>query len=291
MAGAIFNTVPPLAAGAGMKFDGERFSTAAAPRNLLDNSDFRHPVNQRKQSTYSKDSGYTIDRWMFYWNGDGTIEVKDGFISLSRATYTAQLFQKVQGLVSGRKYTIAAMVRGHGSINWRDVSNDIKSVATVNSDNWTVITASFVFEPVTSNQFGHPVFGIASESNKKIDICWAAIYDGDYTIDTLPAYQPKGYSAELAECRRYFRQNEKLNCVAAGADGYYSVAKTIEMRAVPAVTIGIFSPYGSPDVQASDDWTLSVSAESKGVVVLDFAHLPGVTNHGGALGVTLDANL
>ena len=34
------------------------------PRNLLDNSDFRNPVNQRGAKSYSV-SGYTIDRWFF----------------------------------------------------------------------------------------------------------------------------------------------------------------------------------------------------------------------------------
>ena len=32
------------------------------PRNLLDNSDFRNPVNQKGQTSYTE-VGYTIDRW------------------------------------------------------------------------------------------------------------------------------------------------------------------------------------------------------------------------------------
>ena len=39
-----------------------------------------------------------------------------------------------------------------------------------------------------------------------ITIAWAALYEGAYTADTLPAYVPKGYSAELAECQRYYRE-------------------------------------------------------------------------------------
>ena len=33
---------------------------------------------------------------------------------------------------------------------------------------------------------------------------WAALYEGSYTAETMPEYQPKGYGAELAECQRYF---------------------------------------------------------------------------------------
>ena len=37
-------------------------------------------------------------------------------------------------------------------------------------------------------------------------IKWAALYEGSYTADTLPPYVPKGYAAEFAECRRYYKR-------------------------------------------------------------------------------------
>ena len=42
-------------------------------------------------------------------------------------------------------------------------------------------------------------------SSGSISVEWAALYEGAYDASTLPAYQPKGYSAELAECRRYYK--------------------------------------------------------------------------------------
>lgn len=36
-------------------------------------------------------------------------------------------------------------------------------------------------------------------------IAWAALYEGSYAEETMPEYRPKGYSAELAECKRYFQ--------------------------------------------------------------------------------------
>ena len=33
---------------------------------------------------------------------------------------------------------------------------------------------------------------------------WIALYEGEYTAETLPEYQPKGYGAELLECQRYY---------------------------------------------------------------------------------------
>lgn len=75
MAGAIFNTVPPLAAGAGIKFDGERISTAAAPRNWLDNSDFTNLVAQAGISGKHGSVVYAADRWKLT---SGTVTYTEG---------------------------------------------------------------------------------------------------------------------------------------------------------------------------------------------------------------------
>ena len=36
-------------------------------------------------------------------------------------------------------------------------------------------------------------------------VAWAALYDGIYSDDTRPDYHSKGYTAELAQCQRYYR--------------------------------------------------------------------------------------
>jgi hypothetical protein len=36
-------------------------------------------------------------------------------------------------------------------------------------------------------------------------LTWAALYPGVYTDQTIPEYQPKGYTTEFAECRRYYK--------------------------------------------------------------------------------------
>ena len=58
------------------------------PRNLLDNSDFRNPVNQRKQTSYELDSwgGYCIDRWSAFSIG-GTVSIGSAGITLSGNIY------------------------------------------------------------------------------------------------------------------------------------------------------------------------------------------------------------
>ena len=46
------------------------------PRNLLDNSDFRNPVNQRGQTSYA--DKYGIDRWISF----GTVTVNSASVTV-----------------------------------------------------------------------------------------------------------------------------------------------------------------------------------------------------------------
>lgn len=179
---AIFNTVPPLAAGAGIKFDGERISTAAAPRNLLDNSDFRNPVNQRGTLSYTQ-SGYTIDRWK-NWNASSPTKVNTGYVHFTNsqqyigppvdidATYTAAAKRKD-----------GTLILLSGTFSGKPNSGGLRMDYDTESD-------------------GEKKFYVAI--NVAGDYLWAALYEGEYTVETLPEYQSKGYGAELAECQKYF---------------------------------------------------------------------------------------
>lgn len=70
-------------------------------------------------------------------------------------------------------------------------------------------------------------------------IKWAALYAGEYTADTMPEYQAKGYAAELVECYRYFVALYRHNTIAASKWNFYnrSVLFPVEMRVKPTVTV------------------------------------------------------
>ena len=155
----------------------------AAPRNLLDNSDFRNPVNQRGKSNYTG-AEYTIDRWRT-WSA-GNIVVGDGYVGVSGAAvyqyfnikdlttpYTAMVM-----LQDGTKYVYSGNFED-GFGNWGQTL-------------WC-----------GSEQEGSEYFRIEGAINS--NILYVALYEGTYTADTLPEYRPKGYAAELAECQRYYR--------------------------------------------------------------------------------------
>ena len=171
----------------------------AAPRNLLDNSDFRNPVNQRGQSSYSLSAwgGYCIDRWAAFSNG-ATITIGSGSGGL---TLSGSIHQPIASDViaryNGKVLTLA--VKMEGSVYC--CSGEVKQIGTLNvSARLDTPYGSIGFETETDNK----MFVIIDSSITSSVIEWAALYEGEYTAETLPEYQQKGYGAELAECQRYF---------------------------------------------------------------------------------------
>ena len=140
-------------------------------RNLLDNSDFRNPVNQRGKSSYTA-NGYTIDRW--FNQSDATTTVNSGSI-----TVTGLIMQRLLSAAKGGVYTLA-------------VCNAGGDVMILDTHGWDNDASCYYVE------FGNGEY------------VWAALYEGEYTAETLPEYVPKGYAAELMECMRYYQTLPRL---------------------------------------------------------------------------------
>ena len=185
------------------------------PRNLLDNSDFTNPVNQRGATAYNTNNAYAIDRWIIE---NGTCWVVENFVSVSAGGY---LVQRVPAYVMDetKTYTLATM----------DVSGSVK-----------------VAEAAGMVLFDDGTHGYHTVKILPGEYIWAALYEGSYTADTLPPYVPKGYAVELAECMRYFRKTV-LHGVAETAK-YIAPVNTFEppFRIVPTITADTI--FGAPGV-------------------------------------------
>lgn len=181
------------------------------PRNLLDNSDFTNPVNQRGQSTYATSAAYTIDRWLL--EGTACRVVSDSYVSIEANSYLVQRIQKNR-ISLAKTYTLAV----------KDSAGNIY----VGDDAGIILTDD-------------STYGFWSIKLKGREIVWAALYEGVYTAETLPPYTPKGYAAELAECQRYYRKVTDSgqnwgNLIKVDGDlPYCLVACDAPMRATPSV--------------------------------------------------------
>lgn len=179
---------------------------SAAPVNLLDNSDFSNPVNQRGQTEY-RGSGYSIDRW--YCNSMAChLTIEDGYISMKKnsesgSTATQFIQQTLEHPEHYRGKTLTLAVRAKGT-RFRIWVNGVDSVAPEyqSFEDWAILTRT-VIVPDDVTSIGPTLQG---ENGGNWQFQWVALYEGEYTAETLPEYRPKGYGVELAECLRYFER-------------------------------------------------------------------------------------
>ena len=199
----------------------------AAPRNLLDNSDFTNPVNQRGKTIYNG-AGVSIDRWKAF-HTDTIHEVITG-----------------QGVkASGSSPNMYQVI----NLNEIDTSR-VMTAACCDVDNnifiWSGIPSATAQNPVCVYLSGAScLFRLSAVKTWK----WAALYYGEYTIDTLPEYQPKGYGQELAECQRY---TIKLGgvmrykaCQFTSSLIDFVIPLPVTMRVIPSVESGTINVMSS----------------------------------------------
>lgn len=182
------------AAVTGAALAGKAPVTLGAPHNYLDNSDFRNPVNQRGKTAYSR-VGYTIDRWMLL-NNDGTMSIGDGYIELtgvSGEAWFAQLIPNPSHHV-GKTVTFVVELADYQKVC---VSGVLSTTQAILNDAGLLL----YIHPATEDYIQ---LNMVARTGTSYQIRNVALYEGEYTAETLPDYKPKGYGAELAECQRYF---------------------------------------------------------------------------------------
>ena len=161
----------------------------AAPVNLLDNSDFTNPVNQRGFVSGSEVPAYSyfLDRWVTAANTVYPTYGPDGIGGLGhdicqRLNLTAYIGKKMTFVLYSDYETVLYYTVG----------------TIFNSNEWGFISASSNWECSITVQ-GNNIW----QCNFRVPCKYAALYEGEYTVDTIPEYHPKGYENELLVCRQY----------------------------------------------------------------------------------------
>ena len=164
-----------------------------APHNLLDNSDFKNPVlyNGVTSGNVGAWGGQTISKWFAISMGANFVSYPD---SLGMKGGIYQLIDNPQRY-SGKKLTFAAKIYGQifccsGTVTFNNAwakiaryeANQMHIEINVqdNNDLWVIIENS--------------------TSGNETYLEWAALYEGEYTAETLPEYQPKEHSVEAMNC-------------------------------------------------------------------------------------------
>ena len=217
------------------------------PYNLLDNSDFVHPIAQAGVNGAHGATGYAVDRWR-RTSGATVSQAADGLKIVSdKTSWTAGIQQRIEAKRFADVMTFA--VRGVFPVACRlyvYIGSGTTNFGTAyfqgDAAERTLVLKLTKPDGLTGDEVVNVYISPDTGSTGTAAVVrWAALYEGEYTAETLPPYVPKGYAAELAECLRYYRRiksnNETFSGYATGGVAYAFIPLQT-MRIAPTVTGG-----------------------------------------------------
>ena len=171
-------------------------STKFSNPNLLINSDFRNPINQRGTSSLTtKDESwtkfYSIDRW--YSQHGATVEILDGYIKVyASATTTSGYFcQAFEDVLGSNKYTVAVNVKSVSGTANVYLKNTDGQQGTTLTEGINVLTATL---PITSVEF-------QLLPGASVELYWVKLESGNIATPFIPRLPAE----ELTLCLRYYQ--------------------------------------------------------------------------------------
>lgn len=295
---AIFNTVPPLAAGTGLAFDGETIALAADAtlskqglaadakatgdtirkaadsRNLLDNWDFARPVNQRGKTSYSGARIYTIDRWMISTTAGAANVVSGGIKLTGPSSGIVEFFQGFENPIpSGTQVTVSILYSqesgaSNGAIRFTTamVNGAVHGAIMIPSGEATkkLLTGTITLEKPAA------CFVIRVPNGGALTVHAVKVEYGD--VCTLTENSSADYAEELTKCQRFFvKVTGNISLLSATtADIKRRVAVTLPrtMRATPSITwtLGTGSEAPNLDRATPDMFSLAYEGSNTGFV-------------------------
>lgn len=248
---------------------GAKGDTGACVYNLLDNSDFVHPVAQAGVNGAHGATGYAVDRWN-RTNGATVSLASNGLKVVSdKSNWVAGIQQKVEAKRFADTMTLAVhgifpvacrlwAYIGSGTVNFGDAGYFRGDPAAR-----TLVLKLTKPSGLTGDEVVAIYISPDTESTGTAAIVqWAALYEGEYTAETLPPYVPKGYAAELAECLRYYRKikgdTQTFAGYTASGNAYAFIPLAQAMRIAPTVTVSgkFYYTLGSTQGTSAETGTL-----------------------------------
>ena len=196
--------------------------------NLLINSDFRNPINQRGQTSYTADATYnkvySIDRWAVTYRGKVT--VNDGYITIENTNINPSATQVEAYFVQQFENTLNDDLVLQVKV--KSITGDVKVFANALEVGLNVFTSD------SSISRGNVTFVIGYEASVELEYIKL-----EYGMVATP-FIPRLYAEELALCQRYYQILGKI--IAARYDylsnySYFTGCRFSEMRVIPNVSI------------------------------------------------------
>lgn len=223
--------------------------------NLLINSDFRNPINQRGSTTYPESGSwvYCIDRWKYF--NTMTVAVQSGTVKLaSHGTGQSWFMQEFEMALPSETYTL--------SIKVTSVSGtcDMKFENSSGTQVEKVISSTGVTTLTYTGSVGAIVFEL-SGSGSQLTIEWVKLEAG--AIAT--SFFPRPVAEEYMLCRRYFDVISGVRTIGVEQSGdqktiTYSIPITGKMAKAPTVSVrGITTTNSTDGICVRDNWCMMYS--------------------------------
>ena len=257
---------------------GAQGDTGACVYNLLDNSDFVHPVAQAGVNGAHGATGYAVDRWN-RTSGATVSQAADGLKIVSdKTSWTAGIQQRIEAKRFADVMTFA--VRGVFPVACRlfvYIGSGTTNFGTAyfqgDAAERTLVLKLTKPDGLTGDEVVNVYISPDTGSTGTAAVVrWAALYEGEYTAETLPPYVPKGYAAELAECLRYYRKikadTQTFVGYAASGNAYAFIPLAQAMRIAPTVTFSgkFFYTLGSAQQTSVETGTLHRAGTERVIV-------------------------
>ncbi len=225
--------------------------------NLLINSDFRKPVNQRGQTTYVGQTTkiYTIDRWCLNTVSEGrTLDVLDGHIKFTNSsTETLGFFlQHFERRLAVDNYTITVNVKSVSGNVW--VGNVLGESSQ--SVEWGHTKQFKLKQGINKFTLSGEFIGLyfLADFSSNVELYWVKLEQG--TNSTPFVHRLDGEEWEL--CLRYYQTiyTRLLMCVytVERADGtyYFQVPMRTTPRSITVNSATYFDPATAEFIAAGD---------------------------------------
>jgi hypothetical protein len=200
--------------------------------NLLINSDFRNPINQRGLTTYQEAPNWTycIDRWKYF--NQMTVQVLSGAVKFaSHGTGRSWFMQEFENELPSDTYTVSVKVSSVSG------TCDMKFENSSGTQLEKVINSTGVTSLTYTGRVGSVVFEL-NGNDSQLTIEWVKLERGSGTTP----FVPRIYAEEIALCKRFYQvetlyRSEIVCCLHKRNNTSYCGIKHFEpMRVVPTVT-------------------------------------------------------
>lgn len=239
----------------------------ASVRDLLDNSNFTNPVNQRGNTSQTGVSAaYFIDRW-YINRASAIVSLSEDGIQIDNSASSAMSFlgQRLEAYTDG-DYTAVARIGDDIIASHITISDGVVGAMILASTDECQLSC------VISGEY--LLFQIVALAGAVVhSVKWAALYRGTFTLEAIPDYCPKGYGPELAACQRYLQTIDHYAEFRCSKTYTGSITVTVplatSMRAIPTIVDAAGLAVQTLDGTEQSDFTYSVIAVGASWVRID----------------------